>query len=83
MTNLNQTFHALARQQQASANGESVYTVGEAGRVVNRSASTIRRLAIELKITPQRTAGMVRIFSAAQVRRIADELQRRELENDR
>lgn len=69
--------------QTLAANTRQVFTVGDAGRVVNRSASSIRRLAEELRIEPQRTASGVRIFNFEQVQKIAGELRRREMERER
>jgi hypothetical protein len=73
----------LPQQGQAVATAPQVFTVGDAGRAVGKSPSTIRRLASELQIEPQRTANGTRIFDAAQVSKIASEVQRREREANR
>jgi nitrous oxidase accessory protein NosD len=81
MSDKPEKFFPPTQQGQAVINNASqVFTVGEVGAVVNRSASSIRRLAGELKIEPQRTGAGIRIFNAEQVQKIANEVQRRDAE---
>ena len=80
MATIKQTSHAPAQQWQAVANEAQVFTVGDAGRFCRRSPSSIRRLANEMNIAPLRTSNGTRIFTTDQVRKIADEIARREQE---
>ena len=58
----------------------ALYVAGEAARECECSASTIRRLAEELKLAVLRTQKGCRIFTADQVQQIASELERRRRE---
>lgn len=60
-----------------------VFSPAEAGREVHRSASTVKRVAAELRIEPLLTVGGARLFTADQVSKIKTELQRREQEATR
>jgi len=57
-----------------------VFSPAEAGREVRRSASTVKRVAAELRLDPLLTVGGARLFTAEQVEKIKIELQRREQE---
>ena len=84
MNTNNQSFFVPVRQGQPTTNTvNQIFTVGDAGRVCHRSPSSIRRLAVELNITPQRTANGTRIFTNDQVQKIAGEITRRERETFR
>jgi hypothetical protein len=76
-------FCAENRQGKAVASGPSAFTVGDAGRSVGRSPSTVRRVIHELRLDVQRTPTGLRVLSAEQVQRIAAELQRRDRERMR
>ena len=84
MNTNDQNFLVSIWQEQPTTNTvNQIFTVGDAGRVCHRSPSSIRRLAVELNIRPQRTANGTRIFTNDQVQKIAGEITRRERETFR
>jgi DeoR/GlpR family transcriptional regulator of sugar metabolism len=67
----------------AAVASRQFFVAGEAADKVGCSASTIRRLVVELQIPVLRTAGGIRVLTGEQVEKIASELSRRRMEEDR
>jgi hypothetical protein len=60
-----------------------LYTPAEAGRELECSGSTVKRLAADLRLDPILTMSGARLFTADQVERIRAERERREREATR
>jgi hypothetical protein len=60
-----------------------LWTPAEVGKPVNRSGSTAKRVALELRIEPLRTQFGARLFTQEQAARITAEIQRRAQEDRR
>jgi hypothetical protein len=72
-------LHADSRQRQAATEANA-FTVGDAGHVVGRSPSTIRRIIAELRLDVRRTPTGLRVLTLDQVQKIASEFSRRQRE---
>ncbi len=56
---------------------DKVYSPAEAGRELNCSAATVKRIAVEIGVQPILTQSGARLFTGEQVERVRTERERR------
>lgn len=64
-------------QSGSNTTAGALFTPTEGGKRCRCHPNSVKRIANDLKITPQRMVNGLRIFSLAQIKRIAAELARR------